>query len=49
MPALALLLRLLIYVELAFDTVHRTVEEIDGRPEQVVKIWFETRVIQCRD
>jgi hypothetical protein len=42
-------LRLLVVVELAFDAVDGTMEEIDGRPEQVLEVRFETRVVQGRD
>ena len=41
---LAALLRLLVVVELAFDPVDGAVEEIDGRPEQVLEVGFEARV-----
>ena len=37
-------LRLLVIVEFAFDPVSGAVEEIDGRPEQIVEIGFEARV-----
>ena len=47
--ALALLLRLLVVVELAFDAVDGTMEQVDGRPEQIVKVRLEPCVAQCRD
>ena len=47
--ALALALRLFVVVELAFDSVCRTVEEIDGRPEQILEIRFEPGVVQRGD
>ena len=46
---LAAPLRLLVVVELAFDPVVGAVEEIDGRPEQVVEVGFEAGVGQRRD
>jgi len=42
-------LRLLVVVELALDAVDGAVEQIDGRPEQVVKVGLEPRVAQGRD
>jgi len=47
--ALALLLRLFIVVELAFNAVDSAVEQVDGRPEQIVEIRFKPRVAQCRN
>ena len=47
--ALALPLRLLVIVELAFDAVDGTVEQVDGRPEQIVKVRLEPGVAQCCD
>ena len=44
-----LLLRLLVVVELAFDAVGGAVEEVDGRPEQILEVGFEARVAQGRD
>ena len=46
---LAAQLRLLVVVEFALDAVDGAVEEIDGRPEQVVEVGFEARVAQGRD
>ena len=42
-------LRLLVVVELAFDAFGGAVEEIDGRPEQVLEVGFEARVAERRD
>ena len=42
--ALALVLRLLVVVELAFDAIDGSMEQVDGRPEQIVKIRLEPRV-----
>ena len=42
-------LRLLVVVEFALDAVDGAVEEIDGRPEQVLEVGFEARVAQSRD
>ena len=39
--ALAALLRLLVVVEFAFDPLVGAVEEIDGRPQEVLKVGFE--------
>ncbi|MCK1453179.1 hypothetical protein IVB36_20355 [Bradyrhizobium sp. 35] len=47
--ALALLLRLFVVVELAFDAVDGTMEQVDSRPEQIVKIRLEPSVAQGRD
>ena len=47
--ALALALRLFVVVELAFDAVGGTMEEVDGRPEQVLKVRFEPGVVQGGD
>ena len=47
--ALTLLLRLLVVVELAFDAIGGAVEQVDGRPEQVLEVGFEARVAQGRD
>ena len=38
------LLRLLVDVELALDSAGGAVEEIDGRPEEVVEVGFEARL-----
>ena len=46
---LALALRLFVVVEFAFDPVRSTVEQIDGRPEQILEIRFEPGVAQGRD
>ena len=46
---LAALLCVFIVVELALYAVDGAVEEIDGRPEQVVEIGFEARVGERRD
>jgi hypothetical protein len=42
-------LRLLVVVELALDPVGGAVEEVDGRPEQVVEVGFEAGVGQGGD
>ena len=47
--ALATLLRLFVVVEFAFDALVGAVEEIDGRPEQILEIGFETSLAQTRD
>ena len=47
--ALAAVLCLLVVVELAFDATCGAVEEVDGRPEQVLEVRFEARVVQGRD
>src|SRR6266403_1840599 len=47
--ALALALRLFIVIELASDAVGGTMEEIDGRPEQILKVRFEPGVGQRGD
>ena len=41
--------RVLVVVELALHAVGRAVEEIDGRPEQVVEVGLEARVGERRD
>ena len=45
--ALAALLRLLVVVEFALDPLGGAVEEIDGRPEQVLEVGFEAGVAQA--
>ena len=47
--ALAFALGLLVVVELAFDPVRGAVEEIDGRPEQILEVGFEPGVVQRGD
>ena len=47
--ALAALLRLLVVVEFAFDPLVGAVEEIDGRPQQVLEVGFEAGFAQGRD
>ena len=47
--ALAALLRLLVVVEFAFDALVGAVEEIDGRPQQVLEVGFEAGFAQARD
>jgi hypothetical protein len=44
---LAALLRVLIVVELALHAVTSAVEEVDGRPQQVLEVGFEARVTEC--
>ena len=46
---LAALLRLFVVVEFAFDALVGAVEEIDGRPQQVLKVGFEAGFAQARD
>ncbi len=46
---LAAALRLLVVVEFALDPVDGAVEEVDGRPEQVVEVGFEAGVAEGRD
>ena len=46
---LAAPLRLLVAVELAFDPVGGAVEQVDGRPEQVLEVGLEARVGEGRD
>ena len=46
---LAALLGVLVVVELALHAVGGAVEEIDGRPQQVLEVGFEARVTQGRD
>ena len=47
--ALAFALRLFVVVKLAIDSVCGTVEEVDGRPEQIRKVRFEPGVVQRGD
>ncbi len=47
--ALALALRLFVVVQLAFNAVCGTVEEIDGRPQQIRKVRFKPAVAQRGD
>ena len=47
--ALALALRLFVVVEFAFDPVCGAVEEVDGRPEQILEVRFEPGVAQGGD
>ena len=47
--ALAAALRLLVVVEFALDPVGGAVEEIDGRPEEIVEVGFKARVCQGGD
>ncbi len=46
---LAAMLRPLVVVELAFDALDAAMEQVDGRPQQVLEIGFEARVGECRD
>jgi hypothetical protein len=46
---LAPALRLLVVVELARDAVGGAVEDVDGRPEQVLEIGFEAGVAEGGD
>ena len=47
--ALAFALRLFVVVELAIDSVCRTVEEVDGRPEQPLEVRLKPGVVQRGD
>ena len=47
--ALAALLRLLVVVEFAFDPLVGAVEEIDGRPQEILEVGFEAGFAQARD
>src|SRR5258708_23745350 len=47
--ALAALLRLFVVVEFAFDALVGAVEEIDGRPQEVLEVGFEAGFAQARD
>src|SRR3546814_5215306 len=42
-------LRLLVVVKFAFDPAGGAVEKIDGRPEQIVEVGLEARVLQGVD
>ncbi len=42
-------LRLLVVVEFARDPVGGAVEDVDGRPEEIVEVGFEARVLQGAD
>ena len=46
---LAAPLRLLVVVEFAFDPARGAMEDVDGRPEQVFEVGFETGVGQRYD
>ena len=41
--ALALMLRLFVVIELPFDAVEGTMEQVDSRPEQIVKVRLKPR------
>ena len=47
--ALAALLRLFVVVEFAFDPLVGAVEEIDGRPQEVLEVGFEAGFAQGGD
>ncbi|MCP1783588.1 hypothetical protein J2R91_010100 [Bradyrhizobium japonicum] len=47
--ARALLLRLFVVIELAPNAVYRTMEQIDGRPEEIAQVRLESRVAQGRN
>ena len=47
--ALAAALRLLIVVEFAFDPVGGPMEEVDGRPKEVIEVGFEAGVLKGDD
>ena len=40
---------MLIVVQFAFDPLSGAVKEVDGRPEEIVEVGFEARVLQRRD
>src|SRR5258708_19728085 len=46
--ALAALLRLFVVVEFAFDALVGAVEEIDGRPQEVLEVGFEAGFAPAR-
>jgi hypothetical protein len=46
---LAALLHLLVVIELALDPLSGAVEEIDGRPEQILEVGFEASVAKRHD
>src|SRR5882672_8699668 len=46
---LAALLGALIVVEFALDAAGGAMEQVDGRPQQVVQIWFEASITQGCD
>ena len=46
---LAALLSVLVVVEFALHTVGGSMEEIDGRPQEVRDVRFEARVRECHD
>ena len=46
---LAALLTILVTIELALNAIGRAMEEVDGRPEQVLKIGFEPGIAERRD
>lgn len=47
--ALALMLRLLVVVELAFDAIDGAMEQVDRRPEQIVEVRLKPRAVQGRN
>jgi hypothetical protein len=47
--ALAFALRLFVVVELTIDSGCRTVEEVDGRPEQILEVRFKPGLVQRGD
>jgi len=42
-------LRLLVVVELAFDSPGGAMEEVDRRPKEVFEVWLEARIAERRD
>jgi hypothetical protein len=42
-------LGLLFVVQFPADPVGGAVEDVDGRPEEIVEVWFEARVLQGAD
>ncbi|MGY2930585.1 hypothetical protein ACVWZ6_000187 [Bradyrhizobium sp. GM6.1] len=43
------MLRLFVVIELPFDALDGTMEQVDGRPEQIVKVRLKPGVAQGRD
>ncbi len=43
------MLRPLVVVELAFDALDAAMEQVDGRPEQVLEVGLKPGVAECRD
>ncbi len=43
------MLPLFVVIELPFDAVEGPMEQVDGRPEQIVKVRLKPRVVQGRN